>query len=868
MANVAAVSNNTSVNLAQKLTVGDTLTGALTAKGGYQYYSIQVNAPSVLEINFFVNSSPLENYAYTLYISNSQNQRVTYTTLGYGLTNSTFDTYLGSSGTYYIYVGNSNIFLTNPYSFTSYYDNQLLGNIQQKPINTLSTATKINLNNTITGHTSATNDPGYYSFSITKNSNYSISFDAPDTSVVSFDNSQIKSATYSLSILDANGKTIQTYTTFFQNTSPTLFANLNSGNYYFLINGATGYNGDNYHFSVNTTQISNSKSIIVGNKVSDSIQADSKIKTYSINLVAGNFYQFNCNADSKNLLGGLAGEKFSLLNLNGNVIENTIMTPSIDQQGATESTVNLEPSIQIIAPYSGIYYLTVDSPTQTGGFTIDTTQNIKTDLMQDVLSKAMKSTPNAFWKNPSIQTLNLTYAFMTSNPSSGQSGFAALTADQQVIVQQALQTVSSLVNINFTPTTDEKSANLLYGTSTQSSSSGVTVTIKNNSDGTYKQKGVFMNNTGSTLSSMMDAGGRGFKTLIHETGHALGLKHPGEYNAGSTQDLSYLAPFAPVGWDNGLYTIMSYVPSQYSLNTYSSSYSTIDIAALQSLYGIPPNLKVTTFTVSPSAPLTTTAPIGALGSTIDLSNQAVSCNLSLLAGTLSSIGVDSRGVAAHDNITLPWGSQYTKVITSPLGDVIYCNNLNDTITLSAGNNIVISSGGNDLVSVNQNSTNISITSSNGFVTVTDTSGKYGTNTLINVNRIKLTDTNLAFDLSGNAGSVAKVIGAVFGPASVKNSTYVGIGLNYLDNNMSYSQLSSLALKAAGANTPTEIVNLLYKNVIGTAPSASQASPYVQMLQTGTSPGELAVLAEDTSYNITRIDLVGLSSTGIKYTPIV
>jgi len=867
MANVTAVSGNTSSNSAQKISIGDTLIGALTVKGGFQYYSIQVNGPSVLEINFFVNSTSLTNYAYTLNISNSQNQRISWATLGYGLTNSTFDTYLGASGTYFLYVGNNNIFLPDPYSFTLTYNNQLLGNIQQKPNNTLPTATKINLSNTITGHTSNTNDAGYYSFSISKTSNYAISFDAPITSLVTRDNTEIQSANYSLSILDSNGRTLQTYTTFFQNTSPTLFSNLNPGNYYFLINGATGYNGDNYHFAINNTQLSNSKKIIVGNKLSDTIQVDSKVKTYAINLVAGNFYQFNCYSDNTTLLSGLKGEKLSLLNLNGNVIENNLNTPSIDQEGATQSTINLEPSIEIIAPYTGVYYLSVDSSTNTGSFTLDAILNAKNDLMQDVLSKAMKSTPNAFWKNPSIQTLNLTYAFMTTNPSSAQVGFAAMTAEQQVIVQKALQTVSSLVSINFTLTTDEKSANLLYGTSTQSSSSGVTASIKNNSDGTYKQKGVFMNNTGPWLSTMMDSGGRGFQILLHETGHALGLKHPGEYNSGSTQDLSYLGPFAPSGWDNSEYTIMSYVPNQYLLNTYKSSYSTIDIAALQNLYGVPTDLKITTFTVSPTAPITTTAPIGALGSTVDLSNQTIGCNLSLLAGTLSSIGVDSRGVAAHDNITMPWGSQFNKVITSPVGDVIYCNNLNDTITLTAGNNTVISSGGNDLVNVNQNSTNISINSNNGFLTVTDTTGKFGTNTLININRIKLTDTNLAFDLAGNAGSVAKVIGAIFGPAAVKNPTYVGIGLNYLDNNMTYSQLSALALNAAGAKTPAQIVNLLYTNVVGLAPTTSQANPYIQMLATGTSPGDLAVLAEDTSFNIININLTGLSTTGIKYIPI-
>ena len=869
MANVTEKAGNTSTSLAQKLTVGDTLTGALTVKGGYEYYSIQVTGPCVLEVTYSVDSSSLSNYAYNLGIANAQNQKITGTILGYGLTSSTFDTYLPSSGTYYIYTSSNNLFLTDPYTFTTSYNNALLGNIEQKPCNTLKTASKITLGTTITGQSSSTNDPGYYAFSVAQSSTYAISFDSPTSSLVSVDNVQIKGATYAISVLDSSGKTLQTYTTFFQNTSPTLFANLTPGSYYVLINGANGYDGDNYDFAINTAPLPSSPAMRVGDKISGNIQPGSSLKTYAISLVAGNFYQFNCVANAASALGGLTGEKLSLMNLNGGVMENNLNTPIVDQNGATESTLNQEPSIELIAPYTGTYYLSVDSPSQVGSFTLSATQNSKSDLVQDISKKATSSSPNAIWKTALNQPLNLTYAFMTSNPSTSQTGFAAMTSEQQAMVQKALQTVSSLFNITFTLTSDEKTANLLYGTSALSGSSGVTSNLKLNSDGSYKQNGVFINNTGTTLSTMMTQGGFGFQTLLHETGHALGLKHPGEYNstATATTDLTKYGPYAPAGWDNTEYTIMSYVTNQYALSTSKSSYSTLDIAALQSFYGAPTKASVTTFTLSPTVAVITTAPIGALGSTVDLSNQTVSCSLSLLEGTLSSIGLDSRGLAAHDNITMPWGSLYNNVVTSPLGDVIYCNNLNDTITLTGGNNTVISSAGSDTACINQMAKFMTFANSNGAVTATDSSGTFGINTLINVTRVKLTDIGVAFDLNGNAGKVAKILGAVFGPSAVNNPTYVGIGLNYLDNAMGYSQLSALALSAAGANTSSQIVNLLYTNVVGSAPSASQAAPYLQMLQNGTSPGDLAVLAEDTSINVSHINLTGLSSTGIKYTPV-
>ena len=84
--------------------------------------------------------------------------------------------------------------------------------------------------------------------------------------------------------------------------------------------------------------------------------------------------------------------------------------------------------------------------------------------------------------------------------------------------------------------------------------------------------------------------------------------------------------------------------------------------------------------------------------------------------------------------------------------------------------------------------------------------------------------------------------------------------------MSLSQLSTLALSAAGANTAQQVVNTLYTNVVGIQPTSLQALPFLQMIQNGTSFGDLAVLAENSSYNQNHVNLTGLLSTGIQYFP--
>jgi hypothetical protein len=142
-----------------------------------------------------------------------------------------------------------------------------------------------------------------------------------------------------------------------------------------------------------------------------------------------------------------------------------------------------------------------------------------------------------------------------------------------------------------------------------------------------------------------------------------------------------------------------------------------------------------------------------------------------------------------------------------------------------------------------------------------------TDTLTNVERLQFTNTSVAIDLNGNAGTTAKILGAVFGKESVANKNYVGIGLSLLDTGWSYDKLAGVALEAAGAKTNDQIVSLLWSNVIGTKPTATDKAPFIALLENGMTAGALAHLAADTSFNITNINLVGLAQTGIEYIPV-
>ena len=192
---------------------------------------------------------------------------------------------------------------------------------------------------------------------------------------------------------------------------------------------------------------------------------------------------------------------------------------------------------------------------------------------------------------------------------------------------------------------------------------------------------------------------------------------------------------------------------------------------------------------------------------------------------------------------------------------------NDTFKGQAGTDLFDGGLGTDTVVYSGPLVQYTVNKSGSRYIVSEPTGSDGTDYLTNIERLKFKDKFIAIDLDGNAGTTAKILGAVFGKDAVNNKNYIGIGLNFLDTGWTYDNLAGLALEAAGAKTNDQIVSLLWTNVIGTKPTAADKQPFIALLENGMSAGALAHLAADTSFNTTNINLVGLAQTGIEYIPV-
>ena len=191
------------------------------------------------------------------------------------------------------------------------------------------------------------------------------------------------------------------------------------------------------------------------------------------------------------------------------------------------------------------------------------------------------------------------------------------------------------------------------------------------------------------------------------------------------------------------------------------------------------------------------------------------------------------------------------------GDDILAGGLgNDTLDGGAGLDTALFTGSRSQYAVATGANGLNIQSSESV------------DAAINIERLKFSDTSLAFDLAdGNAGAVARILGLAFGSQIITNQSVIGIGLCLMDGGMSSLSLMQIALDIMGADTNEKVVNLILERLNGATPTAEQASPLLNMLSQGelTRAG-LGLMYSEQDQNAIQINLTGLQTAGLEYIP--
>ena len=181
----------------------------------------------------------------------------------------------------------------------------------------------------------------------------------------------------------------------------------------------------------------------------------------------------------------------------------------------------------------------------------------------------------------------ITYAFFNSPfevYSSEQSEFQPMSAAQREAIRNAFAIWGDFVNVTFVEgtvsTADINIGNLATDEDYFSAYASY--------PGFSQVAGDMWFSTIAESNQQIGLAQPGFRTMMHEIGHALGLSHPGDYDASPDAELTY-ANNAEYYQDSLQYTIMSYFGSSSTgavRTSFAATPMAHDIAAIQSLYGV------------------------------------------------------------------------------------------------------------------------------------------------------------------------------------------------------------------------------------------------------------------------------------------
>ena len=438
------------------------------------------------------------------------------------------------------------------------------------------------------------------------------------------------------------------------------------------------------------------------------------------------------------------------------------------------------------------------------------------------------------------------------------NGWQPFSDQQQIDTRKIFKYIQSIINVSFLETENFNRKNTIaFGNNQQES-------------GAYAIAPGLLPNNSDVFIGILDDGSFQIPTrndfqyanvFIHEIGHALGLKHPFEDPSPSGKVAT--PPYLVGDENNAAWTQMSYSGSNKSYE-----FSPLDIAALQYVYGVAntANAGDTRYVYDETRSNFIFDGFG--NDTIDASNSSEPVTIFLEPGFHGFKGLTKiyKSITSSGQITVNFGTEVENMIGSNFSDLLTGNNLDNVLTGGRGSDNIDGMTGID-TAVYDLDRGLAVVTFSSDDNVWNVGSESDIDSLKNIERLKFNDINVALDLDGNAGNTVKLLSALLGSEGASNPHYIGAGLNALDAGMTYESLMAAGLEFVLGSDPSssEVINLFYKNLVGTNAPESILNEYTALLDQGTlTSSHLGIAVAEHTLNAVNVNLVGLTETGVEY----
>lgn len=419
-----------------------------------------------------------------------------------------------------------------------------------------------------------------------------------------------------------------------------------------------------------------------------------------VTLVAGHTYTFGSVGLGARKTGVTNTELF-LHNASGSAIAFD------DNSGPGKSS-----SLTFTATTSGTYFIEVKSlaGVAEGSYGLALTEGSRVSYGVE-MGAAELYRPGLSWAAAPQTATTVTWGFRFSGPATDASGDAApfhrLTLAQQHATEYALANFSEVANITFqqvNPGGFTNQATILVGAYTSTSDGAGAYAMYPGSTLASAGAGDLWINTDSVNGSKIAMGSYSQFVFLHELGHAMGLAHPGDYNAAPGVTITY-DNSAQFSEDSAQYTVMSYFDAidteAGAPKSYADTLMMYDIYALQQLYGVNSAAHAGNdsygfrSTVGGAYDFTANkTPLlciwdGAGKDTLNLSGFSQAQRIDLNAGHFSDVG------GYKGNVSIALGCVIENAVGGAGSDVIIGTSGINRLFGRGGDDTLIGSGGND-----------------------------------------------------------------------------------------------------------------------------------------------------------------------------
>lgn len=371
-------------------------------------------------------------------------------------------------------------------------------------------------------------------------------------------------------------------------------------------------------------------------------------------------------------------------------------------------------------------------------------------LAEQGLTGASTQRWNAAAAMGSAVTVSVSFVEVAPGSGVGANGFRAFSAAERQLVRDMLANTSAISGLSFTEVGEVGATvgQIRLGVSAQSSTKGQASMPDGAS--THSSAGDIWMDVESMLA--LTPGSEGYAALLHELGHALGLRHPRNLDAGDAWAQQWRAAD-----DKTSYSVMSQSASADGL--FRADWGPLDVAALQYLYGGKGvNTGDTVYAVGGADVQAQRTLLDSAGTdTLDASISQAGVSIDLTAAHLSSVGLTKEGLAPVENLGLALGTNIENAVGSVHDDVLLGNALANRLDGRAGNDWIDGGAGSDTALFAGPRASYLVSTSFGKVFVAARDGSSGFDTLLNVERLGFADGDVALGASALAADLTLAI---------------------------------------------------------------------------------------------------------------